>query len=363
MGKRVTSKDVANAAGVSRTTVSLVLNNHPTVIIPEATRQRVREVAAQLNYHPNAQGRKLVSGKSLTIGLILHQTREEMYADAMFLQFLLGLEDSVAPYGFNVLTTSIDPAEKPDYTKLIDEGLVDGIVVSGPRQDDEELVAYHEKGFPIVLMGQLPGCHIPLADVDAVTSASIAADHLISLGHKRFGVITNAPLGYTSAEQRLQGFGDAVKNAGLSLEKHHIKSGSYTPESGYFAMKDILAEGNPPSALFIASDVVASGAYKAILEANLCIPEDISIVGFDDIPSAAWFHPPLTTLRLPAFDIARNAGSILINLITSTPGEEKILLPAELIERRSTIQFNAEREEGNKGKNKKSVLNQNFLKE
>lgn len=336
-GKRVTSFDVAKEAGVSRSTVSFVLNNVTNISINEATRQRVLDAAKRLNYHPDASGRKLVSGKSSTIGLVLQQSADQVFADAFLLRVLLGVEQAVSQRGFHVLLKPYDPAQLQGYSQLISENLVDGIILSGPRQDDLEITKFYENGFPIVLMGQLSGCSLPYVDVNAVEGAAAATRHLIQLGHRRIGLITNASLQYTSAQQRRQGYINALAEAGILLEDDLIGEGAYTSESGYLAMQHLLELSAMPTAVFVASDVVAAGAMQAIRQAGKRIPEDIAVVGFDDIPMAAYIDPPLTTVRLPAFKLGSTAGEQLIKLILGQPLEQQgVLLDIELVVREST---------------------------
>jgi len=290
--KRITSRDVAELAHVSRTTVSFILNNVPDVSISAATRKRVLDAAKKLNYSPNVAGKKLVSGKSFTIGLVLCQSPEQIFTDAFLPQVILGVEQAAMQQGFHVLLKPVDPKDAGGYARLITENHVDGILLSGPRQDDTALMHLHQQRMPILLMGQLPNTNIPFVDVDAAAGAELAVDHLIGLGHQRIGIITNAPLNYTSAQQRRDGYLEALKKASLPSDEELIKEGNYTPASGFEAMKVLLQVTPRLTAVFVASDVVAMGAMLAIKEAGLHIPSDIAIVGFDDIPLAEYYDPP-----------------------------------------------------------------------
>jgi LacI family transcriptional regulator len=334
---RSTSYDVAKLAGVSRTTVSFVLNGLHDNSIPEATRQKVFDAAKQLNYHPDASGRKLASGKNMMIGLVLIQRTEQVFMDAFLLSVLIGIEQNASQQGFHVLLKHISLNSKEGYSQLITENHVDGIIVSGPLQEDNELLKLHHDGVPIVLLGQMSDTDIPFVDVDAEKSSEEAVAYLISRGHKNIAMITNAKLQYSSAQQRKQGFINALQNAGMPIHENWIREGDFTPESGYSAMKRILQEEERPDAIFIASDVVAMGGIRAIREAGLKIPEDISVIGFDDIPIAQYYDPPLTTIRLPGYNLGWTAGDRLIRLILNegldTTG---FLLKSELIIRDST---------------------------
>lgn len=335
--KRATSFDVAREAGVSRTTVSFVLNNVNNISISETTRQRVLDAAQKLNYHPDASGRKLVTGKSSAIGLVLRQSSDQIFSDAFLLQVMLGIEHAASQFSFNVLLKPLDPSDQSGYDQLISENHVDGILLSGPRRDDDEIIKRYEEGFPIVLMGQLTGSDIPFVDVNAFAGAAEATRHLIDLKHQRIGMITNASLEYTSARERRQGFIYALQEAGLPFDETFFREGAYTPASGFTAMNELLENEIYPTAVFVASDVVAIGAVQAIKNHHLRIPEDISIIGFDDIPMAAFIDPPMTTIRLPAYEIGREAGESLINLIRGNePKSRQLMLNTELIIREST---------------------------
>jgi LacI family transcriptional regulator, galactose operon repressor len=324
-------------AGVSRTTVSFVLNRLEGVSISESTRQRVLEAAKTLNYHPNSAGRKLVSGKSDTLGLVLYQSPEQVFADAFLPQVILGVEQAAMQQKFHVLLKPVEPGDPEGYSRLINENHVDGIILSGPRQDDKEIVHLHNDGVPVMLMGQLPDTDLPFVDVNAMRGAETAVTHLIELGHRQIGMITNAPLSYTSAQQRRAGYQEALRRANLKLQDWIIKQGNYTPASGYHAMLDLLKESPHPTAVFIASDVVAMGAILAVKRAGLRIPEDIALVGFDDIPLAEYFDPPLTTIRLPAFGLGWTAGERLIRLTRSEGlDQNNVFLDSELVVREST---------------------------
>jgi LacI family transcriptional regulator len=322
---------------VSRTTVSFILNNVPGVSISAATRQRVLDAARQLNYSPNVAGKKLVSGKSYTIGLVLCQSPEQIFTDAFLPQVILGVEQAALQQGFHVLLKPVDPNDSGGYARLIAENHVDGIFLSGPRQDDRALMDLHGQRVPIMLMGQLPDTGIPFVDVDATAGAELAVNHLIELGHQRIGMITNAPLDYTSAQQHCDGYVKSLKKANLPVDPSVMQAGNYTPASGFAAMKFLLQVTPRPTAVFVASDVVAIGAMLAIKEAGLRIPRDMAVVGFDDIPLAEFYDPPLTTIHLPAFGLGWAGGERLIRIIQGEGlNDASLLLESKLIIRQSS---------------------------
>jgi len=335
--KQATSQDVADLAGVSRTTVSFVLNNVPGMKISGETRQRVLEAARQLNYYPASAARTLASGKTHRIGLVLCEQRAHLVANAFLPAFLRGVSDLAHQEGYRVIFQSTeDRTGETAYVGLLREQHVDGLIVSGPRSDDFQLTRLHEEGYPLVLHGHLPDCALPFVDVDNAGGAHKAVSYLIGLGHRRIGLITNAPLLYTAAEDRLTGYRQALQEAALSLDDELVRYGEFSPQSGRVAMGSLLALPSPPSAVFVASDVVALGAMAAVRERGMRIPQDVALVGFDDIFFAAYVSPPLTTVRLPAYGLGWAAGDMLIRLISEDePVERQMLLESELVIRQS----------------------------
>jgi LacI family transcriptional regulator len=335
--KRVTSFDVAEKSGVSRTTVSFVLNDVPGISISEATRQRVQQAAKELNYHPDSTGKKLASGKSNTLGLVLRQSHEQVFADALLPQVLMGIEQAATEQGFQVLLKPLEPQDGDGYMRLVHENHVDGIILSGPRQEEAEIIRLHHEGLPVMLMGQLPGSGLPFVDIDAVNGSTQAVNHLIEHNHRRIGLITNAAQEYTSAQQRRQGYLNALKAAEIEPEADLMQAGNYTPASGFKAMQKLLDVFPRPTAIFVASDVVSLGAIRAIKQAGLRIPQDIAVVGFDDIPMADYFDPPLTTIHIPSYGLGWASGERLVRLVQGEVlDQDGMLLESELVIRSSS---------------------------
>lgn len=335
--RKVTSSDVARRAGVSRTTVSFVLNNVPGVRISEETRRRVLKAARELGYFPNAAARSLVTQKTRTIGLVLCQTPDQVFHDAFLPEVLHGISEVMRPAGYRVLVEPVEDVSRPNaYIDLVMEQRIDGLILSGPRSDDAELLQLREEGFPVVLLGQLPGTGFPSVDVDNVEGARIAVEHLISLGHTRIGIITNAPPQYTSSAHRLEGYRQALASHGIPFDENLVCYGNFTESSGYRAMNELLGVSEPPTAVFVASDLVAFGALAAIRDRGLLVPRDIAVVGFDDVRLARYVTPPLTTVRLPAYELGQTAAQILLNWLEKGKAPPRLtLLPTELVIRRS----------------------------
>ncbi len=332
---RATSADVAARAGVSRTTVSFVLNAKVDAGIPPGTRRRIEEAARELGYHPHGAARALAGGTSQTIGLVLRQSAEQVAADALLAETLWGVASEARTGGYRVLVEPLSP-DGGRYSDLLLSQRADGLIVSGPRVDDDELASLVADGFPIILQGWLPGVPAPSVDIDNRASARIAVEHLVALGHRRIGCITNAPLAYTAASERVAGYREALAAAEIGLDDDLIAEGAFDAASGYAAMSSLLAVAGPVTAVFVASDVVAFGALRALREARRRVPADVSVVGFDDIPLARHFDPPLTTVRLPANALGAAAGKALVDRLAGRPTSERTLLPTELIVREST---------------------------
>jgi DNA-binding LacI/PurR family transcriptional regulator len=334
MGRlRTTSADVAARAGVSRTTVSFVLNYRTDVQIPDETRQRVFRAASELGYHPHMPARQLAAGRSNVLGLVLRQSAEQVAGDATLAETLRGVASAARAAGSRVMVEPLAP--EGTYDRLLRSHQADGLIVSGPRTDDPSLSQLAGDGFPVVLQGCLPGLDVPSVDIDNVAAAASAVRHLLSLGHRRIACITNAPLAYTAAHERLQGYREALEGAGIDYDETMVEEGAFDAASGERAANTLLGR-TTFTAMFVASDVLALGASNALREADRRVPDDVSVVGFDDIALAAYFDPPLTTVRLPAFELGQAAGRALLDRIADRAVAVRTVLPTELIVRGST---------------------------
>jgi DNA-binding LacI/PurR family transcriptional regulator len=334
--RQARSQDVAKLAGVSRTTVSFVLNDVPGIKISEETRQRVLEAARELNYYPTAAARSLASGKTHRIGLVLGEGQRRLSADAFLPTFLLGVTASVHQRGyFLMIHLSEDVPSREAYTRLIREQQVDGLILSGARADDPLLQDLAVEGFPLILHGELHGYEFPHVDVDNQVGGCKATSHLIELGHRRIGFISNAPLSYAGARERFLGYQEALAAHDIPFAEDLVRTAIFLPRAGHAAMDELLALPERPTAVFAASDIVALGAVSAIHQAGLRIPEDVAVVGFDDIFLADQIYPALTTIRVPAFGLGWTSAEILIALIEGEEEVSSVMLETELVIRDS----------------------------
>lgn len=335
--KRVTSQDVADLAGVSRTTVSLVLNDVEGIHISPETRQKVRNAAEQLGYIPNATAQALATQRARAIGLVMTRSPHHIASDTFLPQILGGLLDVVKQNKLRLLIESVE-AEHQDrvYLELARAKHIDGMILLTPRIDDTGLKKLEEVEVPSVVMGRLDDSNLYSVDVDNRLAARQATQYLIELGHTKIACISNARPSYTAAPDRVLGYKDALIAAGITPDDDLIRYADFDPQSGFACMQSLLSSGKRFTAIFVASDNVAMGAKSALREAGLRIPDDISIIGFDDIPWAKYSDPPLTTVRLPAQELASGACLMLLDLMQgSEPEEMHKVLDTELVVRKS----------------------------
>lgn len=337
MTKKPSITDVARLAGVSRTTVSYVLNDVAGIHISDKTRQRVLDAVRQLDYHPNAIARSLARKQTLTLGLVLAAHPDRLGADAFLPPVIYGVSSITSPAGFRLLVEVIDDMSRPNgFHSLIREVHIDGIILGGLQTSDEQLERLGAENFPVVLWGRIPESSLPFVDVDNVSAARMAVEHLIQLGHKRIACITNAPLRYPESAGRLSGYQAALAAHGLPYDEQLVQYGDYQERSGYQAMQTLLALPERPTAVFVASDVVALGALSAARTAGLTVPDNLAVIGFDDIQLAQYVVPALTSVRVPAREIGATGAQMLLNMIQTGQRPASVYLETELMVRESS---------------------------
>ena len=336
--KRVTSQDVANLAGVSRTTVSFVLNDVKGFNISPETRQKVQDAAESLSYVPDASAQALASRRAKAIGLVMTRDPHHIASDAFLPQIISGLMEVIKDNKLRLLIEYVE-VEHQDraYLELARAKHIDGMILLTPRIDDVGLKKLEQVDIPTVLMGHLEGSNLYSVDVDNQVAAEQGVQHLLDLGHTKIACISNAPPSYAASPDRVIGYKNALLAAGITPNESLIRYADFDPESGYIQMKSLLESGNKFTAIFVASDNVAMGAKAALREAGLRIPEDISLVGFDDIPWAQYADPPLTTVHLQAEEMARKACLVLMDLLQGNePKEKQQIIETHLVLRKSS---------------------------
>jgi LacI family transcriptional regulator len=336
LAKKPSITDVAKLAGVSRTTVSYVLNNVPSVQFADATRQRVLDAARQLNYHPNASARSLARKQTRTLGLVVGLIPNRLASDSFLLSIIKGVSSTITSAGYRLLVEPVEDIATPDaYMSLVREARIDGMILGGAYTNDPQLSELHDSDFPIVLWGKLPGTDFAYADIDNAGAARQAVEHLTGAGHRRIACITNAPLRAPESADRLNGYRQALAGQGIPYDESLVRYGDYQERSGFEAMSSLLSLVEHPTAVFVASDVVALGALRAIATSGLRVPNDVAVVGFDDLPIAEYGIPPLTTVRVPAHDIGATAARMALNIIQTGARPASVLLETKLIVRES----------------------------
>lgn len=330
---KLTIAEIARRAGVSKTTVSRVLNDRPDV--DQATRQRIQQLIEETGYVPHVAAVSLATGRTGLLGLLAPSLLRPWT-----IQIIQGIADAIdsTDYELVLYTTSMAERNQEMYARALAHGLTDGLIVILPREGGMEyLTNLRKQSFPLVLIdyrGQTP-------DMPSVTAANLsgafgAVEHLLSLGHRRIGIITGL-MDLGCSRDRLAGYREALQKAGLETDPDLIVAGDFSEPSGYEGMRRLMTLREPPTAVFASNDEMALGAMRAARDLDLRIPEDVSLVGFDDVHMAQFAVPPLTTVRQPMSDMGRRAVEMLLLQIKGDNlSESRVVLPTELIIREST---------------------------
>ena len=329
---RPTIFDVARASGVSYSTVSRVVNGLPN--IRAGTRERVENAMRELGYVAHVNARALATGRSNQIGLLVQQIE-----DAFFLGVITGVDRTVMEAGYDLLlcTTHDRPEKETSYVARLTHGMVDGLLVLMPRSLPQYLDGLLESRTPFVLIdhdGEAPGADVVNAgNRDGACEATL---HLVALGHRRIAIITGA-LETGSSHSRIAGWRVAFASAGLPAPDELLIEGDYEEVRGRAAAHELLSLAAPPTAIFASNDRAAFGVMLAAAERGLRVPDDLSVVGFDDEPAAARTMPALTTVRQPLREMGEvGVRRLLARMDDSTASPVRLVLPTELIVRGST---------------------------
>lgn len=326
-----TIQDVAKTAGVSVATVSRVLNNSGSVA--QGTRDAVLDAIRQLNYRPNLLGRNLRRTESRLVLTLLPTIANPFYA-----RIVKGIEDIACKNRYNVMlcNTDSDVNRELIYLEMLKNRLADGVILMAPVIDSSELSAIGAE-FPVVQCCEYKeGANVSLTSIDNYDAAKKAVKHLIALGRKRVAMVSCLN-NFLSTIQREQGYKAVMEEAGQELGDRSVVYGDYSFISGYRAALGLLAQNERPDAIFAISDVMAIGVLKAAREKGLKVPEDLAVVGFDNISFASMCSPMLTTVSQPKYDLGCTAMGLLVRTIRGElRGSEEIVLENELVIREST---------------------------
>jgi LacI family transcriptional regulator, repressor for deo operon, udp, cdd, tsx, nupC, and nupG len=324
-----TIRDVASELGMSVATVSRALSQ-PELLRPE-TRERVLSVVAKLGYRPNVLARSLRRGQTHAIVLVVPKL------SPFFLEIYAGAEDAAQTAGLTVLLGNSDgkPEREEAYFDQVLSGRADGIIlltgVVPPAY------ANGKRALPpmVSVLERVQGNDVPVVRIDHRSASAEVTKHLVDLGHRRIAHIAGTPHA-ASSEHRIAGYKDALVAAGLPFDPGLVVEGDFSMQSGADAMERLLQLESPPTAVFAGNDEMAFGAVKAARSHGLSVPEDLSMAGFDDQTTAAFYNPPLTTIHTPCRELGRRSTQELIEHIAGREVSEEVVLPTQLVVRDST---------------------------
>jgi len=329
---RKTIEHIAQLAKVSKATVSRVLNNSPKVT--EETREKVMKVIKESSYYPSATARRLTTNKAETIGLIIPTPQDKTFGNPFYTEILRGFTHQAKIEGYDLLLFINE--HKFNYSRLFHDRRVDGLLLVGIKRNDKGIPQLSKNKFPYILTEKVDYKEANYVDAENRRGAYQAVSYLTNMGHKKIGYLGGS-FEFIFNQERFEGYLQALKEHNLEYGKEFTMESINTLESGYEAMHKLLESSLAPTAVFVANDLDAIGAMKAVKEKGLRIPEDIAFIGFDDIQLASYTEPSLTTVRQPIFEMGTIAISLLVQLIERKGKEPlKVELPTQLIIRKSS---------------------------
>jgi LacI family transcriptional regulator len=332
MPPEVTMHDIAESAGVSVTTVSHVINQ--TRPVSEKLRVAVRGAMEELGYQPNLVARSLRRGRTHTIGMVAPDSSNPYFAEIAH-----AVEAAAFAQGYSVIlcNTQMDMAREAFYANVLLEKRVDGIIFVAAGDSAQQIRALQQRRQPIVLVDRdVQGVAADAVTMDNTRGARQAVEHLLALGHRRIACISG-PSAVTPSSRRIGGYTEALSAAGLPVDAELIVRGDFQFESGLRLADQLLDHPQPPTAIFASNDLMAVGVIHAVLRRRLRVPEDISVVGFDDIRLAAYINPALTTVAQPKELLGQTATRLLLERIDNPDWPPRVVtLETALVVRQST---------------------------
>ncbi|HHV64824.1 MAG TPA: LacI family transcriptional regulator [Peptococcaceae bacterium] len=329
----VTIRDVARHAQVSISTVSRVLNETDHAVSPE-TRKKVLQAIEELGFIPNAMARGLHHNKTKTIGLIIQDISNPYYPS-----IVRGVEDEAQELGYTVILANVYRSKErtAKYLNVFREKRVDGIIFTGGGvvKDAVEEKFFEQTSISTVVIGKPCNVKLPSIQINNVQSSREACEYLLKLGHRQIVTITG-PAESTTTIDRLEGYQQALKRHGIEPEKRLIIQGNFEYNSGYKAVQEFPEIGRGKvTALFAQNDMMAIGAMKALQEKGLRVPEDIAIIGFDNIPLSSFVTPALSTVDVPVYEMGKTAMRMLADILNGHEVSRLVTLPTRLAIRQS----------------------------
>jgi DNA-binding LacI/PurR family transcriptional regulator len=334
---RVSIKDIAKAAGVSHPTVSRALSDSP--LISEETKARIQRLAQEMGYSPNALARGLVTRQTYSVGVVV-----TTIADPFVAEIVQGIEATAHDYGYTVILCNSEstPEREIAAVEMLHAKRVDGVIVTASRVGALYLEYLEQIGGPIVLINnhnEESGRYTFSVSVDNRHGGRLAAEHLAQLGHRRIAYVAG-PANHSSDLDRLAGYRQALVEGGIEPDPALVVPGNGRPDGGEAALQAILALDPRPTAVFCYNDMTAIGLIHAAQQAGLSIPQDVAVVGFDDILFASYLYPPLTTIAQPKVEMGQRAMHMMLSLITAREESEEdlanVVVQGKLIVRASS---------------------------
>lgn len=330
----VSIKDIARAAGVSHSTVSRALADSP--LVKEETRERIKQLAVEMGYSPHALARSLVTRRTQTVGVVV-----TTIADPFVSEIVRGLEETGQNHGYTIIlcNSNAEPRRELAAVKALREKRVDGIIVTASRIGDLYLPLLEDFGVPIVLINnQQTGKYVYSIGTDDLRGGQIATEYLLSLGHTRIGYIAS-PNNVNSSQARMNGYRAALESHGIGFDPALLADGDGRPAAAMEATARLLSQGARPTAIFCYNDMTAIGTIRALKRMGLRVPDDISIVGYDDIPIVEYLDPPLTTIRQRKYDMGCMAMDMLLRLLNGATDVQDVTIEPTLVIRESARQI------------------------
>jgi DNA-binding LacI/PurR family transcriptional regulator len=333
----VTIKDVAKQANVSPSTVSRVIANNPR--ISHKTKERVKEVMDRLGYHPNFNARSLANKSVQAIGLVMPGSTDKVFQNPFFPEVIRGISKVAHDKEYAILI-STGETENEIYegvVRMVQGGRVDGVILLYSRLNDRVTNFLNEKKFPFTMIGK-PHTNADgttHVDNDNYSAAKAVTDYLLSLGHKQIGFVGGS-LNLLVTVDRLKGYQDALTAANVPLRKEYIVHEEFLREGGQEAISELMSLNTPPSALVVVDDLMALGMLNTLDEMNVRVPEDLSIISFNNLLLSEISRPPLTTIEVNIYQLGFQAAKCLIEkIIQPLEPAKRIIVPFQMIERNS----------------------------
>jgi len=329
---RLTITELAQMAGVSKTTISRVINNKPDVD-PE-TRKRIHSLIEEYGFQPNAFAKAISLQKSRHIGLIIPHDAAYVFSNPFYTEVMRGVSTQIDRQGYYLVLCY---AHEVNYLDIYRQKRVEGFVLLSPGSFHKNIIAsLNAEQVPFVSTAKISDePHMTYVDVDNFYGATLVMEHLVSLGHRKIAYIGKPTL--QSSQDRLNGYRAVMQKYGYACDDcWTMITDTSSVQTGHDYTVRLLNGERAPTAIFLANDVMAFGAMKAIQECGLRVPEDVSIVGFDDIPLACYVTPPLTTVRQPAYEKGVEAARLLIHSLETGEPPESVTMGVELVVRQST---------------------------